>query len=88
MGSSPISSISPPMIMLAMSSASMYVLLLPADQGWNMLLVTAAQVAIAQLAPCRSHNPKVMSSILTCHVWPIVPRVDTYICKPFAPVAA
>ena len=65
-----------------------YVLLLPADQGWNMLLVAPAQVAIAQLAARRSHNPKVVSSILTCHIWPIVPRVDTYICKPFAPVAA
>ena len=65
-----------------------YVLLLPADQGWNMLLVAPAQVAIAQLAARRSHNPKVVNSILTCHIWPIVPRVDTYICKPFAPVAA
>ena len=65
-----------------------YVLLLPADQGANMLLVIPAQVAIAQLAAHRSHNPKVVSSILTCHIWPIVPRVDTYICKPFAPVAA
>ena len=65
-----------------------YVLLLPADQGWNMLLVAPAQVATAQLAARRSHNPKVVSLILTCHIWPIVPRVDTYICKPFAPVAA
>ena len=75
--------------MLAILSLRLaYALLLPADQGYNMLLVTAAQVAVAQLAARRSHNPKVVSSILTCHIWPIVPRVDTYICNPFAPVAA
>ena len=65
-----------------------HVLLLPADQGCNMLLVAPAQVAIAQLAARKSHNPKIVSSILTCHIWPMVPRVDTHICKPFAPVAA
>ena len=27
-----------------------------------------ARVAVAQLAACRSHNPKVVSSILTCHI--------------------
>ena len=84
MGSSPTSGISPPMI----SSWLAHVLLLPADQGWNMLLVTSFQVAIAQLAAHRSYNPKVASLILTCHTWPVVPRVDTYICQPFAPVVA
>ena len=39
-----------------------------------MLLGAPAQVAIAQLAARRPHSPKVVSLILTCHTWPIVPR--------------
>ena len=35
-----------------------------------MLVVAPAQVAIAQLAARRSHNPKVVSPILTCHIRP------------------
>ena len=31
-------------------------------------LTTLAAVAVAQLAARRSHNPKVVSSILTCHI--------------------
>ena len=36
-----------------------------------MLLGAPAQVAIAQLAARRSHNPRVVSLILTCHIWPM-----------------
>ena len=40
----------------------------PSPSMWKRAIVMT-KAAVAQLAARRSHNPKVMSSILTCRIW-------------------
>ena len=54
---------------------------------WRLDLRASSQAAVAQLAARRSHNPKVVSSILTCRkcaVWVEVPGIRSspaYLCS-------